>query len=327
MKLVPIGEDLQLKSEFASFPGILRPEQILQILTLKFPVEAEAFLIQCEGRICGRILLQTSSLSQTLGHFSLFYLESSAEPFLEDIWSKCEEWLKMRRVSEVTGPYLFSTYFPYRYRSDLDSKTYSWEPAPSRRELELLKKLGFEIDQTYFSNFIEEYGIFASKGEKELSLAKAEGIVHRPISSETLEKDVEIIYKLSMEGFTDNHLFAPIPLPLFKSLYLPSFQHVDLRLSCIQENSRGEPIGFNFTFFDGEQIVIKSVCVLPLYRGKGLLNAGIRYSMLQAFKHYPDVKRVATALIHEGNGPSRHVANQSQELQRHEYVLLKKAIT
>jgi hypothetical protein len=224
------------------------------------------------------------------------------------------------------GPYIYSTFFPYRFRVDAHPERFSWEPNQPLHEPEVFRQLGFQDHQTYFTNVIENYGVFATKGTKELTEAQVQGFTMREIDRNNLESEVKIIYDLSMQGFTENYLFFPIPFELFKSIYVPSFQALDVRTSCLQFDPSGRPVGFNFTFVAEEQIVIKSVCVLPEYRGKGLLNAGIRYTMLKCMEYYPDIKRVATALIHEDNGPSKHVANQTANRSRHDYVLLLKEL-
>lgn len=307
----------------------LRPEYIAKILDLNFSVPSEAFFFEDPtGEFFGRILLQGSVLDPELGHWGLFCLsgQEKHQQMLIQLWPQIEKWFQDYGIKKIVGPYLYTTFFPYRVRTDDLPQRYAWEPNQPKRDVDILLKLGFEVHQTYFTNFIDGYGIFETKGTKEYEEAVKQGFKFRQMTKETIEQDVRIIYDLSMQGFTDNYLFAPIPFELFKSIYVPSFQSVDLSTSCIQEDSNGKPIGFNFTFVLDDQIVIKSVCVLPEYRGKGLLNAGIRYTMLKAMSLYPQVKKVATALIHEDNGPSRHVANQTQDKKRHEYVLMSKDI-
>ena len=327
MNLISLKEQVSRTSDFCSFPGSMKPEHVQFVLSLRFPLDSEAFVFEHNGKIIGRVLLQASTLSKEDGHFGLFYLLPEYKDLFPQLWNECEKWFKQRGMKKVTGPYIFTTFFPYRFRYDQDQKTYPWEPTAFHDQLSIFLENGFGINQIYFSNFLQDYGVFETKGTKELEEATKLGFSHRTISLDTLKADIKDIYQLSMKGFTDNFLFAPIPFELFENLYLSSFKDVDLRLSCMQYDPLGKAIGFNFTFFDGEQIVIKTVCVDPDYRGKGLLNAGIRYSMLQAFKHYPNIKRVATALIHEDNGPSKHVANQTQNRMRHEYVLLEKGIS
>ncbi len=337
MKLISLNDVPQFKNNFCELadrllspedkPYAMKPEYVSKILDLKFPVPSEAFFMEAQsGEFFGRILLQGSTLDKELGHWGLFCLSSSTkykESFLK-LWPEIEAWFKDHGIKKIVGPYLYTTFFPYRLRTDHLLARYGWEPNQPAVDLDVFKALGFKTHQIYFTNFIDGYGSFAHKGTKELDESIKQGFKMREITKESLHNDVRIIYDLSMEGFTENYLFAPIPFELFQSIYVPSFQSVDLRLSCIQENPQGKAIGFNFTFIMDDQIVIKSVCVAPEYRGKGLLNAGIRWSMLRAMELFPNIKKIATALIHEDNGPSKHVANETLDKKRHEYVLLHK---
>jgi hypothetical protein len=337
MKLTSLTERPDLKDVFCTLtnkllsesdkPYALKPEYASKILDLKFPVHSEAFFFEDPtGEFFGRILLQESVLDQETGHWGLFCLSSAPkhqEMFLK-LWPQIEDWFKSRGINKIIGPYLFTTFFPYRLRSDDLPERYGWEPNQPKVDLQILKQLNFGVHQTYFTNFIDGYGSFATKGTRELAESLKLGFKMREITKATIEADVKIIYDLSMQGFTDNYLFSPIPYELFKSIYVPSFQAVDLSLSCIQEDPQGKAVGFNFTFIMDGQIVIKSVCVAPEFRGKGLLNAGIRHSIVKAMELFPEVQKVAAALIHEDNGPSKHVANETQDRKRHEYVLMSK---
>jgi hypothetical protein len=305
----------------------LKSAYVDQILKLDFCVPAEAFLMEDHtGEFFGRILLQGSVIDKKMGHFGLFCLSNQPRHLegFKALWPTIEEWFHSKGINRIVGPYLYSTFFPYRFRTDTHPERFSWEPNQPAHEAQLFQTLGFSTYQTYFTNVIEGYGVFATKGSKELEESAKLGFSMRELDRAKIDEEVKIIYDLSMQGFTDNYLFAPIPFELFKSIYVPSFQALDLRTSCLQFDPHGKPIGFNFTFVMDGQIVIKSVCVLPQYRGKGLLNAGIRYTMLKCMEYYPDVKKVATALIHEDNGPSKHVANLTHDRSRHEYVLLSK---
>lgn len=338
MRLISLNDYPQWKSVFCNLgnrvlsdadkPYAMKPEYVDKILDLKFPVPSEGFFLEDPtGEFFGRIFLQGSVLDPEIGHWGLFLLSNQPkhrEGFIKILWPEIEGWFKTFGIKKVIGPYLYTTYFPYRLRSDDLPERYSWEPNQPKIDLEVFKALNFDVHQTYFSNIIEGYGVFATKGTREYEEALKNGFKFREVRKDEVKEDIKILYELSMKAFTDNYLFAPIPFELFESIYVPSFQSLDLRLSCILEDPQGKPIGFNFTFIQDDQIVIKSVCVLDEYRGKGLLNATFRWSMLQAMKLYPNVQRVATALIHEDNIATKHVANQSQDRLRHEYVLLSK---
>lgn len=308
-------------------PYALKPEYVSKILDLDFGVPSEAFFLEDKtGEFFGRVLLQGSVIDRKLGHFGLFCLSSGPKHLdgFKTLWPQIEEWFKAHGITRIVGPYLYSTFFPYRFRTDHLPERFSWEPNQAAHEPKVFQEVGFTNHQTYFTNFIDGYGVFATKGVKDLEEVTRLGFTLRELDRHRIDEEVRIIYDLSMQGFTDNYLFTPIPFELFKSIYVPSFQALDVRTSCLQFDPDGKPVGFNFTFVLDGQIVIKSVCVLPEFRGKGLLNAGIRYSMLKCMEHYPQVKKVATALIHEDNSPSKHVANLTIDRSRHEYVLLSK---
>ena len=267
-------------------------------------------------------------MDPNLGHFGLFFLssESKVKDDFHQIFPLIEEWFKKRGITHFTGPFTYSTYFPYRFRIDDRPESYSWEPEKSQEFFTLFQDQGLRIEQKYFTNFIENYGVFSTKGAREFLEAEKNGFSFKELNTADVEHQVKMIYDLSMKGFTDNHLFCPIPFELFRSLYVPSFMVVDLRTSCLQFDPDGKPVGFNFTFVSDHQIVIKSVCILPEYRGRGLLNAGIRFSIQRCMDLYPEIKKIATALVHAENGPSSHVANLSPGESRHEYVLLGKDV-
>jgi hypothetical protein len=339
MKLISLDDHPEWKTVFGDLPNRLlsdadkpyamKAEYTSKILDLEFGVPSEAFFFEDPtGEFFGRILLQGSALDKTMGHFGLFCLspQPKHQEMFVKLWPEIEAWFKYYGITKIVGPYLYTTFFPYRFRSDSIPERFSWEPNQPATDLAMFSQVGFGVHETYFTNVIEEYGSFATKGTREYEALLKEGFKMRPLTKESIETDVKIIYDLSMESFTENYLFAPIPFELFKNIYVPSFQAIDLRLSCIQESPDGRAIGYNFTFVLDNQIVIKSVSVSNEFRGKGLLNAGIRYSMLKAMELYPHVKRVVTALIHEDNGPSKHVANESADRVRHEYVLISKDI-
>jgi hypothetical protein len=335
MKLISVLNDAELTAAFCKLPSELYQEKdqkfamneyhCRKLISIPFPYEKEAFLIQNESGYIGRILLHKSPDS-SLGHWSFLCLPDNlwSESDLMELNSLLDAWFVNRKITQVVGPYYFTTYFPYRMRVDEDSLSYPWEPKQPSYELKFMKKMGHEIHETYYTNFLDGFGDFGKKGKKELDQLLSEGYTFRSIDSGNLETEIKILYELSMKGFTDNYLFTPIPFELFKELYVPTFKAADLRMSCIQYSPEGKPCGFNFTFHEEDKAVIKSACVLPEFRGKGLFNAGICYGILKTWEIHPEVKDVITALVHDKNAASSHVADFSGKARRHEYALLKK---
>lgn len=339
MKLISLDDHPEWKTVFADLPNrllsaadkpyALKSEYVTKILDLKFPVPSEAFFFEDPtGEFFGRILLQGSTIDKTMGHFGLFCLSDQPkhqEMFLK-LWPEIEAWFKYYGITKIVGPYLYTTFFPYRFRSDTNPERFAWEPNQPRSDLEIFKRANFTVHESYFTSIIENFGSFATKGTREYEECLKLGFKMRPITKDTIEADVKILYDISMSSYTGNYLFAPIPFELFKSIYVPSFQSVDLRCSCIQEDPQGKPIGYNFTFVMDNMIVIKTVGVIPEYRGKGVFNAGIRHGILKARELYPEVTTVVPALIHEENKAIKHVTTQTVDPKRHEYILMSKDI-
>lgn len=338
MKLISVSKQPDLLDVFCRLPSEIYPEKdkkfamkkehAKKLLSIPLPVEKEAFLIQDDhSRNIGRILLQ-NGMEANLGHWSFLCLPEIFwdEKKLKVLSGLIDQWFTDRKINRLIGPYFFTTYFPYRMRVDQDPESYSWEPNQPQSELQFMKIMGHDIHEIYYTNFLNGFGEFGKKGKKELDQYLADGFTFRPIDVQNLESEIKTLYDLSMKGFTENYLFAPIPYELFKELYVPSFKNADLRMSCIMYSPDGKPAGFNFTFHEDDKAIIKSLCVSPEYRGKGLFNASVCYGILKIWEFHPEVKNVVTALVHEKNAASRHVANNSGSERRHEYALLIKEL-
>lgn len=335
MKFISVLNDEKLISEFCHLPQKIyreqekhlapHPMQTQMLITLGIPFTKEAFIIEDDhGNRVGRILLQSSS-KKNLGHWSFLALSESLLPGqLMELDHMMRNWFISKGMTESLGPYYFTTYFSYRMRIDQDQKSYSWEPKQPHYELEFIKSMGHNIQEIYHTNLLKGFGHFETKGKKEYEALLAKGFTFREIRQDSIDEEIKILYDLSMKGFTDNYLFEPIPLELFKQIYVPSFKSVDLRMSNIHYSPEGKPAGFNFTFPEGDKVVIKSACVLPEFRGLGLFNAGIYHGIKMTKELLPEVTDVITALVHDQNAASKHVANSPTEQDRHEYALLKK---
>lgn len=335
MKFQSVLGDEDLTQKFCQLPQniysegdkkfAMNPEQCRKLLILPIPFAKEAFLISDNsGAFVGRILFQSSSKAN-LGHWSFLALSPNLKDSdLKEIDQFMSEWFKQKNISQAIGPYYFTTYFPYRMRVDEDKVSYPWEPKQPSYELKFMESIGHSKHAIYHSNLMKGFGHFDQKGKKEYEALLAQGFTFRPIRTDALEEEIQILYTLSMKGFTDNYLFEPIPFELFKEVYVPSFKAVDLRMSCVQYSPDGKPIGFNFTFPQGHQVIIKSACVLPEFRGRGLFSAGIYHGVLKTRELVPEVTDAITALVHDENEASKRVANSPTPQERHEYALLMK---
>lgn len=317
-----------LPSEDRSYS--IQPEFIHQILGLPFNVDSEAYLMESDsGEFVGRIFLHTSLIDKALGHFGFFLISPEKQhqsSFLELI-PQIDEWFKKRNIKKVIGPFLFTTFFPYRFRSDSHPEKFYWEPNQPQNDLLLFYEAGFKDEHLYHTSIIDGLADYETKGEKDHQKLLEMGYKVREISNILLDQDLKIIYDLTMKGFGDNILFVPISFDLFKHLYTLGLTGLDYRCSSIWENPEGVPVSFQFSFVENNNLILKTACVDPQFRGLGLMNAGFREAVVKAKSLYSKINKVIPALYHEDNGPSSHLATISPLEKRHSYVLVKKDLT
>jgi GNAT superfamily N-acetyltransferase len=148
-----------------------------------------------------------------------------------------------------------------------------------------------------------------------------------PIDTEhLLDREIPKLHRLSMAGFADAHLFEPFPEPLFRQLYVPLADknaQGQLRHSCFIEAPSGEVIGFSFNFVQGSRLILKTIAVLPEYRGKGLSNAAMFPGVELAVRE--GIHDWVTALVKTG-AQSESYGRQYPSQWRHEYVLFSKTL-
>jgi hypothetical protein len=133
-----------------------------------------------------------------------------------------------------------------------------------------------------------------------------------------LESEVPRLHAISMEAFKDNLLFEPIPLEIFRSLYLPMAKQLVPSLTCFALDPAGREVGFFFCFPDGEYLVMKSVGVLPEARGRGLSNATLHQILSTGAAR--QLEKAITALVRSG-ARSESYAKKATALWKHEYAL------
>jgi GNAT superfamily N-acetyltransferase len=273
------------------------------------------------GRI-GASLSQTDPKRGYIGFFEAS--DFHAAKFLIDT---ATAWLKDHGVSKIYGPINFTTWFSYRFQmapeigqavstDDLKIPQFHFEPAHPPEYPIWFQEYGFRVAETYHSDGLEGiYGIIDDT-RKDYERSISSGYSFRTWNAQTLmEKEVPILYQLSVFGFKNNFLFESIPFELFRDLYVPLLDSkVDLKLSYFALDSNGKEVGFFFNFIDQQYFIMKTVAVLPEFRGRGLSNAMLHLAASEASRR--GIDRVMAALVRDGN--------QSESYSRKQKLLWKK---
>ncbi len=298
------------------------PEAIKKYFLLLFPPSASAcFFVALENNEpVGRMSAGLMRDYPDTGTFGLF--EASSAEVAQSLIDSASVWMKARGAKTVYGPMAFNTWFPYRFREDSDPLQFSWEPKNPVIYNQYFLEAGFVAAEHYHSPGSEGLKEYAQKIKPTWEKLVQEGYQFRPFDSENfMEKEVEKLYSLSIEGFKNNKLYEPISLPLFKQLYSALAAKQDYSYSYFAVSPEGKEIGFFFIFVEKEYLVLKTIVVDEVYRGKGISTA---LSYLPALKASENgIDKFTTALIHRGNHSASY-NKKSRDLWDHRYVLYRK---
>lgn len=295
-------------------------------LPLPFPAE---FWIAAGpgGEPLGRICASLSPFYAGTGYLGLF--EAASPEAARLLLDQAERWLALQGATRIFGPVAFNTWFPYRLRlpepAQLDDGLhFAWEPLNPPEYPEYFEQAGYSVAETY-----QTLGIGALEGMLERSRADYEralslGYKIRPMErAHLLDGQLPILHRISMESFSKNFLFEPIPLEIFRELYVPLADKADLSLACFILGPEGKELGFTFNFPDSEYIVLKTFAVLPEARGLGLSNALMHSALAEAQAR--GIRKTISALVKTGL-QSESYTKAEAPIWSHEYALYRKDI-
>ena len=130
-------------------------------------------------------------------------------------------------------------------------------------------------------------------------------------------KDLEQIYALSLKGFDENFLYNDISKDEFMKLYKPMVSAADEDLVLFAEKD-GETAGFMFAFAVGEQLILKTIAVLPKFRGDRIGSALMNRVLIAG--QQKNLETAIAALMSEENYSQTIVGKYGSEKFR-EYTL------
>lgn len=125
------------------------------------------------------------------------------------------------------------------------------------------------------------------------------GIIFRNMELSNFEKELQNIYEVSIASFVDNFLYTPISFKEFAAMYEKIRPLIVPSLNILAEDSNGKPLGFAFSYPDGETLIVKTLAVVPDRRFAGLGNLLI--NRIHEAGIAAGFKKAIHALQHESN--------------------------
>lgn len=139
----------------------------------------------------------------------------------------------------------------------------------------------------------------------------------RGFNKADVDSELLQIYNLSIVGFADNFMYSPISLNDFYALYTPALPLINGDYTLFAEIG-GETAGFLFAFESTGRLILKTIAVLPKFRGHGIGGSLIASAMAAGQRN--GVKDAIAALMSEGNN-SRKIAAKYEKRVIRKYTL------
>lgn len=309
--------------------GLLPEAMEGAFLKMPMPFPTEFWWVEDEGRPVGRagVSLSPQILDgrnfAAFGFFEVDVSSGAAPQTASRLIEAAAQWARERGAGPLVGPMNFNTWFPYRFRADTQSEIapFAWEPVNPPQYVEFFRQNGFEELARYHTRSVDGLDELVRRLSPSGERTRLAGYSLREFDRDrVLEREVPILHGLSMVGFRDNFLFEPIPLEIFRQLYVPLVSgKVDLSLCRFLLDPQGREAGFITAFMERDSsLVLKSMTVLPEHRGKGLSNALFHASIEAGLQR--GARHCISALVREGIG-SESLAKKSEIRWEHRYAL------
>lgn len=191
-------------------------------------------------------------------------------------------------ATQIIGPLNGSTWATYRCVVGDISEPFFMEPNTPDSYNTYFINAGFEPLSHYYSAIVKT----DSEGKFPARHMGNSGFTFRNFEAANFDSEIEIIYKISCEAFTNNLLYTPIPFSKFYGLYHPLKDKINTDFFIIAMDENSNPVGYVFGYPDFAQpqlnrVVLKTLARLPddKYNGVGtfLTVEFVKAAMKQGF--------------------------------------------
>jgi L-amino acid N-acyltransferase YncA len=249
-----------------------------------------------------------------IGH----YAASSLEAGKKILEVACDTLHKFG-CTRVVGPMDGSTWKSYRLVTEMGSEApYLLELHNPLEWSSHFLEAGFEVLATYHSTL----GINPEPDPRMPKVRErfaANRITTRAAIPANLESELDAIYDLALESFSQNFLYSPISKTDFLELYRPILAKLPPGFTRIAEHD-GRAVGFAFAVPDMlrpqlDTLILKTVGIRKarVYAGLGGLLADEMHDLAR----HAGMSRVIHALIHDGNVSGKTSAKTGSIMRRY----------
>ncbi len=328
-------------SRFASVPSAVRrdpyrvnllPAEILKrFVELPWPAPKDFFIAIAGDRAIATLSATVSGANPEQG-FIGFYECDLQHPLAVQasraLQTAAEAFLRNSGAKKILAPVNYNTWFQYRFLKPTDERPlYAWEPVMPPEYLQHFLDAGYVEAVPYISLAHLDYAPLIEGLSPYVERALQKGYRFRPFdAARFLDREVPIVYDITMESYEGNFLFEPIPFEAFRDLYVPVARKMDFSLCFFLLSPEGREIGFYFSFIDEQNpghYVMKTIGLKHEARGGGLSNAMVCHGAMLARDQ--GATRAIQALA-RNDAQSRSYARYAPTQWEHDYVLVEKVL-
>lgn len=188
-----------------------------------------------------------------------------------EVLQQATDWLKKQELHDVYGPINGTITRDYRLNLDDDYRV-PGEPVNPAWYTDVFRASGFSVCNQYVSGRAKHYRLFSKLLMIGAPRARLGAITLRLADATSPAKDFRIYHQLMNDIFPHNSIYCPVlswgerqyNIGDPKELFYQDYSYF------LEDN--GKAIGFIIAYpYDGE-LILKTIGILPEYRGKGLFG-------------------------------------------------------
>lgn len=313
-------------------------------LVLRLAVAGPSELVVAErrGRDVARAAVMRCSTREGTGVVGLYEAAEGREGDLatERILEVALEWAADEGIQELFAPVDANTWFSYRFAvpskdPKSDRPPYRWEPSQPAAYLKRFRRLGFEDAEFYETRGLHfpvagPYGVqdVLRYTAPALEEARHNGFHFHRLKDQADAVPYDELHHLCNDAFKDNPLFEALSADVFCGLYASALTGAAADFTHWVRDSEGHLRGFVMAFSDDDEVVIKSIAVDPVTRGRRLSTALIHLVLEGAQER--GITAIISALVRKGNTSeflSKPHLMPGVATWTREYVLLRKVLS
>lgn len=284
-------------------------------------VNAKTFAFEQEGEMAHVIAMIDKRLPK-LGLIGYFGATNMAAGIL--VLKQATDWLASHGVNDAYGPINGTITSDYRFNISDDYKI-PGEPVNPTWYIDIFRQAGFTTYNQYVSGFARFAQLYARLFTRNKAAPGYEHITLQPFNPAKAKQNLATYHKLMNAIFPANSIYCPV-ITLKERIYnMTSSTPLDQIFApnyCYFAYDGREAIGFIVAYPHNGKLVLKTIGLLPEYRGKRISDLLVRRVHDQAKKD--GLKGAVYATIRVGNAVHR-TKRPGVSIYRH-YITMHKSL-